>query len=414
MPSVRIRKIDPRLAAFLWIGLIYTTIPFVRGLREAFAARWPVEIIGFAVMAAITIAAATAFAFIRRLGKPIGRADAFWLLTVATVSVIWTRRLMGQPEEAVHFIEYGILGVLLYRALETLIPDRTIYPVVILTGILVGTVDELIQWATPDRFWDFRDIVLNGSAVALVQIAIWRLAPRPRQPVNPRSLRLLCRLSAAEVVLLTVCLAATPARLARLSGYIPLPERMATGADAICEYGYRHTVDPLTSFRSRLSPRELARSDREFSARVARELDQARGAGGLTLEGVSTVTDPFGYEVRVHLFARNRNLGRALTLEPGSSDRTHQMTTAWRENLILERSFADTLERSSYRWGPRRRREVEAGQDADTAFVSRAGAHLVTRFREEHLRALMVLLAAVLLGCDRFLATRSRPESPPG
>jgi hypothetical protein len=414
MPSVRIREIDPRLAAILWIGLIYATIPFVRGLREAFAARWPAEIIGFAVMAAIAIAAAAAIASIHRSRRRIGIADTLWLLAVAAVSVIWTRHLMGQPEEAVHFIEYGILGILLYGAMERRVPDWTIYAVVVLTGMLVGTVDELIQWATPERFWDFRDIVLNGSAVALVQIAIWRLAPRPQTPVNLPSLRLLCRLAVAEVLLLTICLAATPARLARLSDHIPLPERMATGADAICEYGYRHTVDSLTTFRSRLSPQELASSDRELSARVARELDEARGVGGLTLEGVSTVTDPYGYEVRVHLFARNRNLGKALTLEPQSPDRVRHMTIAWRENLILEHSFGGTLAKSPYRWGPRRQRDVEAAQDPGAAFVSRVGAHLVTGIREGQLRALLLVLVAALLGCDRFLATRSRPESPPG
>ena len=153
MPSVRIREIDPRLAAILWIGLIYATIPFVRGLREAFAARWPAEIIGFAVMAAIAIAAAAAIASIHRSRRRIGIADTLWLLAVAAVSVIWTRHLMGQPEEAVHFIEYGILGILLYGAMERRVPDWTIYAVVVLTGMLVGTVDELIQWATPERFW---------------------------------------------------------------------------------------------------------------------------------------------------------------------------------------------------------------------------------------------------------------------
>ena len=92
--------------------------------------------------------------------------------------------------------------------------------------------------------------------------SIWRLTPRPPRPVGAPSLRLLCRLAAAEVLLLTLCLAATPARLALIADHVQLPQRLATGDDAICEYGYRHTIDRLTVFRSRLSVQELARSDR--------------------------------------------------------------------------------------------------------------------------------------------------------
>ena len=48
MRSMALRPLEPRFAVVLWIGLIYTTIPFVRRAREAFAARWPAEYIGLA------------------------------------------------------------------------------------------------------------------------------------------------------------------------------------------------------------------------------------------------------------------------------------------------------------------------------------------------------------------------------
>jgi hypothetical protein len=88
------------------------------------------------------------------------------------------------------------------------------------------------------------------------------------------------------------------------------------------------------------------------------------------------------------------------------------MTTAWRENLILEDFFSSTLEHSSYRWDPSRRAEVEAAQDPEEFFVSRAGAHLITRVSEGQLRALMVMLFAALVACDLFVVTRSRRGSP--
>jgi hypothetical protein len=88
------------------------------------------------------------------------------------------------------------------------------------------------------------------------------------------------------------------------------------------------------------------------------------------------------------------------------------MTTAWRENLILENFFSQTLELSPYTWNARRKAEVETAQDPETFFVSRVGAHLITRVREGPLRAMMLGLFVVLVGCDLLLATRSRPPSP--
>ncbi|MCW8985120.1 MAG: VanZ family protein [Thermoanaerobaculales bacterium] len=409
-----LRNLYSRLAAALWIGLIYATIPFVRGMREAFAARWPVELIAYAVIAVVLSAAVAAVVILRRRRPQIGLADLLWLVIVAAVVVVWTRRLMGQPEEAVHFLEYGVLGILLYRVFDARVPDPTVYVAVTLTGLLVGTVDEFIQWLVPGRFWDLRDIILNGGAVALVQIVIWRLVKRPMHPIARSSLRLLCRLAATQVLLFILCMAATPQRLNRLAACIPMPDRLTTGVDAICEYGNRYSADDRTLFRSRLSREELQSSDQNRAADLARDLDASRGRGGLKGSGISPTTDPFGYEVRIHLFARNRNLNKALEHEPGSDGHRRHMTTAWRENLILEKFFGSTLGQSSFRWGPRRRNEVEAAQDPDVTFVSRAGAHLITRVSEGQLRALMLALFAALGACGVFGSTRSRPESPTG
>ncbi len=413
MQTMTSRRLDPRLAAALWIGLIYATVPFVRTVREAFIARWPAELIAFAVIAVVLGSTVAATVILRRRQLHIGSADLLWIFSVAAVIVIWTLYLMGQPEEAVHFLEYGVLGVLLYRLFEDRVPDPTVYVAATLTGLLIGTVDEIIQWLVPGRFWDIRDIVLNTGAVALVQIAIWRIVKRPSKTVSRSSIRLVCRLAAAQVFLLTLCMAATPQRLNRIADHVPLPDRLATGVDVICEYGFRHFVDDRTLFRSRLSPADLLRADRDRAPDVARNLDAARGRGGFRQSGISPVSDPFAYEIRIHLFARNRNLHKALAREQGSTGHRRHMTTAWRENLILENFFGNTISQSTFRWGPRPRSEAEATQYPDEFFVSQAGAHLITAVSEGQLRALMLALFAVLVACDVFSAIRSRPESQP-
>ena len=408
---MRLRIQDPWVAVAMWIGLIYASIPFVRRLREAFTDRWPAELIGYAVIASVIAAATVTLAFLRQRKPQLGFADLAWLGALTAIAIRWTYRLMGQPEEAIHLLEYGVLGLLLYRALVERIPDPTVYLAVIVTGVLVGTVDELIQWLVPGRFWDFRDIVLNGGAVILVQIAIWRLDKRPMKPVGRSSLRLLCRLAAIEVLLLTLCISITPQRLSQLARHLPLPHRLATGTDAIAEYGYRHTIDERTSFRSRLSAEELTRADRERATEVGSELDAGRGRGGLTKNHVSPVVDPFAYEIRIHLFARNRNLNRARAHETGSSSSARFMTVAWHENQILEKYFGNTLELSGFRWRTPLRRRVEAAQDPEHLFVSRVAAHLITRVSEGQLRALLLVLLAALIACQALLVTLPRPGS---
>ena len=398
------------LAVAVWITVIFAAIPFVRTLREAFAVRWPVELLAFAVMTIVAAAAAVTLVVSQRYRHSIRWADVAWLSGIAAVLIVWTRSLMGQPEEAVHFLEYGVLGVLLYRALRLHIPDPGIFVAGALLGIIVGTVDEILQWLVPDRFWDFRDLVLNGGASVLVQIAVWRVVPKPKSRVGPSTLRLLVRLAAAEVLILTICLAATPQRLGALARGLPLLEPLAVSVDVMCEYGFLHTLDESTAFRSRLSRSDLVEQDLRRSVEAAAVVEKSRGRHGQSLREVPPAVDPFVYEIRVHLFARNRNLAEARRQAEGTREHRQSMTVAARENRILEQVFGTTLSRSTQSWSDRQRGAVESAGDPDARFVSRVAGHLITAVSEPRLRFLM-LAALVLLVAGDVVLSRSLRRS---
>ena len=402
------------LAVAAWIVVIYTTIPFVRSLREYFVARWPAELIGIGVILVVVAVCAAGLVLLWRRRPRLPVADAAWLIAITAVLVIWTWRLMGQPEETVHFLEYGVLGVLLFRALSTHIHDGSVFIAGALIGILVGIFDEIIQWFVPGRYWDYRDIVLNGGASILVQIAISRLTPAPSLPISRRSLRRLCRLVGAVVILLTLCLAATPQCVNRLTELVPALEELGSGDDPMCEYGYLHRLDELTSFRSRLSRDDLAREDGSRAAEVAAVLDTSRSSYGDFLHRTSPAIDPFAYEARVHLFARDRSAAQARKLRPGSPSYRELMTTAFRENLILERVFGSTLAHSSYPMPPARRAEIESAEDDASVFVSKVAAHVITVMTKSTLRSIMIAILIALVICDLLLRrgprSRSRPE----
>jgi len=398
------------LAVALWITAIFAAIPFVRTLREAFAVRWPVELLAFAVMAIVAAAAAMTLVASQRHRHSIPWANVAWLSGIAVVLVVWTRSLMGQPEEAVHFLEYGVLGVLLFRALRLHIPDPGVFVAGALLGTIVGTVDEILQWMVPSRYWDFRDLVLNGGASVLVQIAVWRVAPKPTSRVGPSTLRLLVRLAAAEVLILTICLAATPQRLGALARSLPFLEPLAASDDVMCEYGFLHTLDEKTTFRSRLSRGDLLDQDLRRSVEAAAVVEKSRGRHGQSLREVPPAVDPFVYEIRVHLFARNRNLAEARRHAEGTRAHRRSMTVAARENRILEQVFGTTLSRSTQSWSDRQRGAVESAGDPDARFVSRVAGHLITAVSEPRLRFLM-LAALVLLVAGEVVLSRSLRRS---
>lgn len=399
------RSITAWLAVVLWIVLIYTTIPFVRQLREAFIARWPAEAIGFGVMLVVLTATVGAIILLRRLQRP--RKHVLWLLAVATATLLWTKDLMGQPEEAVHFLEYGVLGLLLYRALSFRVLDTTVFVAAALVGVIVGTVDEIIQWIVPGRYFDFRDIALNGGASVLIQIVIWRMARPSGRPVRLSSFRLPLRLAAVWVLLLVLCISATPSRVPLAAHFLP---RLSATHEAICDYGHLHSVDDTTRFRSRLSLEDLASNDDSRAGKVAAILDSSRGSYKEFLLAHPSAEDPFAYEARVHIFTRERNLAKALKSAEGSTAHRDLMTTAFRENLILESFFTATISRSTFAWEPGKRARIEAAQDPHFKFTSRVGAHLITGISEGRLRGLLLGLLAILIVCDLSISRRSRSQ----
>jgi len=80
--------------------------------------------------------------------------------------------ILELPEEQVHFIEYGILSALIYLALTHDINNSSIYFLSVLIVFIFGAIDEVIQWVLPNRVFDIRDLIMNGSAGILVQLLI--------------------------------------------------------------------------------------------------------------------------------------------------------------------------------------------------------------------------------------------------
>lgn len=158
--------------AGLWLLSIYATIPLARGVQEAIRAQAGKLVFLWITLLAVILATGWVVRAIRRreLALSPRRAAILCAILAWYAWLLWTMR--GNAEETFHFVQYGLLSILLFRALSHRVADLSIYFAVTAIGTVCGIVDELIQWLVPLRYFELRDIVINLLAVALVQLVL--------------------------------------------------------------------------------------------------------------------------------------------------------------------------------------------------------------------------------------------------
>jgi len=157
--------------AWFWVGLcalsIFLIVPLARSIQQLVQENWGASLFGYAVIFAVASGfLAVLYVLWARL-KIRSFANFAWLSIIAAAYIYFTIQLWDRPEEAVHFLEYGLLSFLLFRAFRLHIDDKSIYLASFFAGSLVGIFDEILQWIVPLRYWDFRDVGLNALSCAI-------------------------------------------------------------------------------------------------------------------------------------------------------------------------------------------------------------------------------------------------------
>lgn len=140
---------------------IYASLPVAPALWTGMDKRAPLLLRGG--LAALALLAAGALW--RIVWKDKGERRPLPILALAAVTVLFAVGFISPafPSERLHFLEYGLLGMLVLRASLKSRPRslRAAFGLAALVLCTLGTIDELIQYILPNRFFDWRDIWFN-------------------------------------------------------------------------------------------------------------------------------------------------------------------------------------------------------------------------------------------------------------
>lgn len=393
-------KLRTIVFSWLWVFLcalaIFFTVPLARKIQNLVSTLVGRSFFGYLVLfaAAATFLGAGYILYFRLKIRKL--PNYLWLVSISAIYVYFTLKLWANPEEAVHFIQYGLLGFFLFRAFHHHIDDKGIYLAAFLGGTLTGTFDEILQWIVPGRYFDLRDVGLNALSSALFQILLWK-GIRPKlldDKIRPRSIRIVSVLLAANLLLLGLCLSNTPQRVKKYTKAIPFLSGLER-QEAMSEFKFKHKDPEIGIFYSRLTLEELKNIDTyrgEEFGNTLREWQNQDYADYLRIFPGSIT--PFLHEIRVHIFRRDKRLERAQSSFDESVQREN-FFIAYKENLILEKYFGRTLAESPHSWDEAQKKEILKRIDPETQYKSPVSAGIWATVNE---RVTWIIIAAILIG----------------
>jgi len=395
------------LVVALWTISIFTFIPFARALQGVVSEQYGRDF--FLVIVAVYLGLIFLLATLYLIStlKKLPLSNIVCLFFFFSLFAYWSWQLKSHPERALHFVQYGTLSILLYRALLHRFSDSGVYIIAVLGCFLVGTVDEIVQWFTPQRFFDYDDILIDGGASVLMQLAIIT-GIRPSiitLKANSKTLLICARLSIIQLILLSFCFINTPSLVNKYASQFEVLSYLKHNPSVMSEYGYRYEVPEIGRFFSRLNPQELVKVDQQRGEEVAKLIDQGYDVANYDrfLAKHHFLKDPLTYEVRVRLFRRDAYWGQANEAKPSSRAFREALTISFREHLILRNFYPESYQNSNRRLSQKDEQWMRENQFPDHKYISPVGGHLLTQLSQRQYLYLILSLLIILLITHRAL-----------
>jgi len=401
--------------SWLWVALntlvIYLLIPLARAIQAVVVERWDRSLFGYSVIVLTAVAFIVTLYFLCFRLKIRKISNYIWLALTAGTYIYITANLREAPEEAIHFLEYGLLGFFLFRALQFNIKDRSIYMIAFLIGSLVGIFDEIIQWAVPLRYWDLRDVGLNALASGLIQIALWKgIEPSfIQKKFRAKSLRKVSIILATNLILLGLCLSNTPLRVKNYTNLLPFLSFLQK-EETMHSFRYKHKDPEIGVFYSRLSIEEIMKMDSESAEPYAQILKEWKDKDYAEfLRYITGPAYPFPHEIRVHVYRRDQRFERALSADDKNTKKKN-FFIAYKENFILDKYFGRTLAKSSYKWSIEKKSQAEAFIDKNKVYRSPVSAGLLFTLNEKSMWIFIIAFLVILALANYAIAQKRRKK----
>lgn len=306
MTHIHPRRFAMALAAAVALVL---SAPFLGQIRSLLQRAYPdhfVPLVGGLIAAAALAALAASLLRVRDR-----RAARFTTIgaALAIAALYATANASGNRDsdivELFHFVQYGVVTLLFYRACRGA-GDLSMIVLPIIAGAIVGAAEEWFQWFLPARVGEIRDLYLNLAATSCGMLFSLGFDPPERfsSELQPGSATLIGRFTAAAILVLALFI-------------------------QVLHLGYRIADDEIGLFDSRFSRQRLL-------ALQAEKAEQWRiMPPPAVLQRVSR-EDQYLTEGIQHAQERNEQW------EAGD------IFAAWKEHLILEQYYAPVLAVRSY------------------------------------------------------------------
>lgn len=382
---------------------IFLTIPIGRKIQRFVYDNWGRELFLYFVLACLAIGGIVLLYLLVFKLKIRSPSNYIWLIICGVLYTYFTLSLRNIPEETVHFLEYGLLSFLIFRALLHRVRDKSIYLTTSLLALLIGTFDEILQWITPERYWDFRDAGLNGLSAGLLQIVLWKVI-KPKEisgKINPSSIRIISSALASCILVFGLCASNTPRRVAHYTKILPWLSFLQK-EEPMSEFGYKYKDREIGTFFSRLSLKVLRQNDEKNAPRYAKVINESLNIPyEQFLRDYNPINNPFLYEIRIHVFRRDTYFEKAKVAN-NPNDKIESYFIAYKENLILEKYFGHTIEKSIYSWAKEKIDKIDLlTEKKDKSYESPVSAGLFTAFSEKTMW-IYILITLMILGLINY------------
>ncbi len=371
------------LPVVLCTVIIFATIPVARSFQKLVYSTIGREFFTYFVGVTIIAGSVILLYFLIFRLKVRQRSQYLWILLCAGLYLYNTFQLDKHPEEAVHFLEYGILSYFIFRALGRRIRDTTVYISALFFVAFIGTMDEFLQWMMPQRFWDLRDIGLNVFAGGVCLLGICKgINPEIiNKPVSKFSVKMLAGIMSANLLFIGLCFANTPDIVKRYTSFTDSLSWLRD-EESMTEFGFMHKDEDIGILYSRFMTEELKDFDINKGGYYG-EILKSDIKRGMDHDDLITAhplyMDKFLYEFLIHLARRENNILN--TLENDKANKSRAAFKALKENLILERYFGNTLDLSGLHISDEIHLELKGLSSSwREEYSSNAGAQLITSF----------------------------------